>query len=82
MRQAFILLICCNWKKPVSLVHSKDDDYVVKDSMQLIFDRLGSTDKHMLWVEGSGHVIPREPSREQVFKTATDFIVRVTGEKG
>jgi carboxylesterase len=67
---------------PVFLVHSKNDDYVVKDSMQLIFDRLGTKDKYMLWVEGSGHVIPREPAREQVFKTAIDFIVRVTGEKG
>ncbi len=63
---------------PVFLVHSKNDNYVIKDSMQWIYDKLGTTDKQMLWVEGSGHVIPREPVREQVFKEATDFIVRVT----
>ncbi|MFH2038189.1 MAG: alpha/beta fold hydrolase [Chloroflexota bacterium] len=63
---------------PVFLVHSKNDDYVIKDSMQKIYDELGTTDKQMLWVEGSGHVIPREPVREQVFKEAADFIFRVT----
>jgi carboxylesterase len=63
---------------PVYLVHSRDDDYVINDSMQSIYDNLGTEDKQMLWVEGSGHVIPREPAREQVFKAATDFIFRIT----
>lgn len=63
---------------PVFLVHSKNDNYVIKDSMQMIYNQLGTKDKQMLWVEGSGHVIPREPAREQVFKAATDFINRVT----
>jgi len=63
---------------PVFLVHSRNDNYVIKDSMQLIYDNLGTTDKQTLWVEGSGHVIPREPAREQVFKAATDFILKVT----
>lgn len=63
---------------PVFLVHSKNDNYVIKDSMQLIFDNLGTKNKQMLWVEGSGHVIPREPAREQVFKAATDFILGIT----
>jgi carboxylesterase len=63
---------------PVFLVHSKNDDYVVKNSMQIIYDQVGTPDKQMLWVEGSGHVIPREPARELVFKAAKDFILRVT----
>jgi carboxylesterase len=63
---------------PVFLVHSKNDDYVIKNSMQIIYDQLGTSDKQMMWVEGSGHVIPREPAREQVFKAAKDFILRVT----
>jgi esterase/lipase len=63
---------------PVFLVHSRNDNYVFKDSMQQIHNLLGTRDKTMLWVEGSGHVIPREPAREQVFKAATDFIIKVT----
>ncbi len=62
---------------PVLLMHSRADDYVVKDSMVRIYASLGSTDKNMLWIEGSGHVITEEPQRERVFKAATDFIERV-----
>ncbi len=63
---------------PVLLIHSRDDDYVIKDSMQQIFDHLATPDKHMLWVEGGGHVITEEPTRELVFKAAADFIERVS----
>jgi carboxylesterase len=64
-------------KVPVLLIHSRDDDYVVRDSMERIHAALGSTDKSMLWVEGGGHVITEEPTREVVFKAAGDFIMRV-----
>jgi carboxylesterase len=62
---------------PVLLIHSRDDDYVVKDSMERIYTDLGTTDKQMMWVEGAGHVIPEEPIREQVFKAVAEFINRV-----
>lgn len=61
---------------PVVLVHSRNDNYVIKDSMQRIFDELGTENKKMIWVEGSGHVITREPARELVFKAASDFILK------
>jgi carboxylesterase len=64
---------------PVQLIHSRDDDYVIRDSMQKIYDGLGASDKHMLWVQGGGHVITEEPTRDVVFKTAADFIARVSG---
>ncbi len=63
---------------PVLLIHSHDDDYVFKDSMQQIFNLLGTSDKHMLWVQGGGHVITEEPTRETVFKAAADFVERVS----
>jgi len=63
---------------PVLLIHSRDDTYVLKDSMQSIHDHLGSADKQMLWVEGGGHVITEEPTRGQVFEAAADFIERVS----
>jgi carboxylesterase len=62
---------------PVLLIHSRDDDYVIKDSMEKIYKALGTPDKQMLWVEGGGHVITEEPTRETVFKAAADFIQRV-----
>lgn len=63
---------------PVLLIHSRNDDYVIKDSMQHIYDLLTTPDKQMLWVEGGGHVITEEPTRDTVFKAAADFIERVS----
>lgn len=65
-------------KVPVLLIHSRNDDYVLHGSMQKIHDHLGSQDKHMMWVENSGHVITEEPQREKVFKAAGEFIHRVS----
>ena len=62
---------------PVLLIHSRNDDYVLKDSMEQIYKGLGSSNKQMLWVEGGGHVITEEPTREMVFKAAADFVKRV-----
>ena len=50
---------------------------VVRDSMEKIHAVLGSVDKTMLWVEGGGHVITEEPTRDTVFKAAAEFIKRV-----
>jgi len=63
---------------PVLLIHSHDDDYVIKDSMQQIYAVLTTPDRQMLWVEGCGHVITEEPAREIIFKAAADFIQRVS----
>jgi len=63
---------------PVLLIHSKDDDYVVKDSMPRIFEKLDTPDKTMLWIEGSGHVITRDAQRQVVFKAAADFAQRIS----
>ncbi|KAF0106615.1 MAG: carboxylesterase [Anaerolineaceae bacterium] len=63
---------------PVLLIHSRNDIYVIRDSMEKIHAGLGSADKHMLWVEGGGHVITEEPTRHQVFQAAAEFIQRVS----
>jgi carboxylesterase len=59
---------------PVLLIHSRDDDYVIKDSMEQIYRHLGTSDKQMLWVEGGGHVVTEEPTRDTVFNAAANFI--------
>ena len=64
-------------KIPVLLIHSRNDDYVVRDGMEKIHAALGSRDKQMLWVSGGGHVITEEPTRTEVFRAAGDFIKRV-----
>lgn len=63
---------------PVLLIHSRDDDYVVPQNMELIFaDLVNASDKTKLDVTGSGHVITRDAARQQVFQYALDFIQRI-----
>jgi carboxylesterase len=63
---------------PVLLIHSKDDDYVLPENMELIFaDLIHAPDKTKLYVTGSGHVITRDAAHQQVFQYALDFIQRI-----
>lgn len=59
---------------PVLLVQSKEDRGVLPENMPQIYRHLGSPQKEMLWVENSGHVVVREPPRQQVFDRILQFI--------
>lgn len=64
---------------PVLLMHSRDDKYVLPDNLEYIYERLvNASDKTRLYLSGSGHVLPRDASREQVFHSAAEFIQRVS----
>jgi len=67
-----------NVRVPVLMMHSKDDQYVLPENMPLIHARLGTPDKEMLWITGSGHVVTRDAARGQVFEAAAAFIHRVS----
>lgn len=63
---------------PVLLIHSKDDQYVLPENMDLIYaDLVNASDKTMLQVAGSGHVVPRDAARQQAFQYALEFIQRI-----
>jgi len=67
---------------PVLLMHSKDEKYILPDNIEDIYQQLINTpDKTKLYMTGSGHVLPRDASREQVFKSALEFIQRVNVQK-
>ncbi len=67
---------------PVLLMHSKDERYILPEDMESIYAGLVNTrDKTKLTITGSGHVLPRDASREQVFKSALEFIQRVNFQK-
>ncbi len=64
---------------PVLLMHSKDETYVSPADMETIYRELVNVqDKTKLSLTGSGHVLTRDASREQVFKAAVEFIQRIT----
>jgi carboxylesterase len=63
---------------PTLLMHARQDKGINLSNMSKIYAGLGSTDKEMLWIENSGHVLVRDAAREHVFQVASDFIVRVS----
>jgi len=63
---------------PVLLMHSKNDTYVLPENMELIYADLSNVmDKTKLYITESSHVIPRDASRERVFRSALEFIQRI-----
>jgi carboxylesterase len=67
---------------PVLLMHSKDERYILADNMESIYAGLVNvSEKTKLYITGSGHVLPRDASREQVFQSAAEFIRRVDSQK-
>lgn len=69
-------------RKPVLLIHSKDDPYVPPENMEKIHAGLvHASDKTKVYVTGSGHVVTRDAARHQVFELARDFIERLEQEK-
>jgi len=68
---------------PVLLMHSKDDTYVLPENMEHIYARLvNAQDKTKLYITGSGHVLPRDAARQQVFRSTLEFIQRIEPSKG
>src|SRR5215216_884150 len=67
---------------PVLLMHSKDERYVSPENMESIYAGLvNAPAKTKLYITGSGHVLPRDASREQVFQATVAFIQRVSDQK-
>lgn len=56
-------------------IHSTQDKSVPFIHLQKIVEHNGSSNKRMLTVHNSGHVVVREPDRFQVFEEIYDFIL-------
>lgn len=68
-------------RKPVLLIHSKDDPYVLPENMEQIYAGLANaSDKTKLYVTGSGHVATRDAARGQVFASVLEFIHKVENQ--
>lgn len=68
-------------RKPVLLIHSKDDSYVLPENAEKIYAGLANaSDKTKLYVTGSGHVVTRDAARHRVFEAARDFINRIEAQ--
>ncbi len=66
---------------PTLLVQSHGDHGIPADSMEKIYQQLNTRQKEMMWVENSGHVIIREPDRQNVFDKIAQFIKKTARVK-
>lgn len=65
-------------RKPVLLIHSQEDHYVLPKNMEEIYAGLvNASDKTKVYVTGSGHVVTRDAARHQVFELTREFIQRI-----
>ena len=68
-------------RKPVLLIHSKDDRYVLPKNAESIYDKLvNASDKTKLFVTGSNHVVTKDAARQQVFQASLEFIRKVESQ--
>jgi carboxylesterase len=63
---------------PALIVHSRDDDYVLPYQSEWVFERLGSQDKTLVWLEGSGHIITRDGDPIKAFQPIAGFVERLS----
>jgi carboxylesterase len=65
---------------PTLLIYSRQDGSVRPEEghADLIHNALGSKQKSVFWVEGSGHVITRDAARSTIFQTASQFVDHIT----
>jgi len=66
-------------RAPVLLLHAVEDRGVAPDHARSIYAQVGSTEKELVWIENSGHVITVEPARRRVYDLATSFVDRIPG---
>jgi carboxylesterase len=59
---------------PTLVIHSREDNRIPLDVAQQTFDRIGTRDKQLVWVSGSGHVITVDYGRDRVFQLVGDFL--------
>lgn len=61
---------------PVLLIHSQEDIFVPPKNSRAILEGIRSTDKELVLIERSTHVITCDAAREQVFEAAARFVRR------
>lgn len=52
---------------PTLIIQSREDPRVASDVAEFALDKLGATEKQLVWTEGAGHIITVDYGRERVF---------------
>ncbi len=61
-------------KVPALFAQGRLDSVVAPDSAQSLADGVQSTDKQVVWLQNSGHVLPHEPDAPELFEKIDAFV--------
>jgi len=61
-------------KAPALIVQSRSEHTVKPASAEFIYNRLGSMEKRLMWLERSGHIVTLDIEREKVFECVAAFL--------
>ena len=64
---------------PTLVVQSRDDHRIRAADAETVFHLLGSREKRILWVEGSGHVVTVDYGRERTAEAVVAWLAQHTG---
>ncbi|MFN2390212.1 MAG: alpha/beta hydrolase [Actinomycetota bacterium] len=59
---------------PVLVVHGRNDHTAKPFNARLVYDSVASTDKELVWLDRSYHVLPFDHDRDQLFEVTYRFI--------
>lgn len=59
---------------PLLIIQGRHDHTVQARSAEYIYDKVGSEEKKLIWLEKSGHIVTIDIERERVFQYIADFI--------
>lgn len=61
---------------PTLMIQSREDNRVPAAIAERAFDRIGASEKELVWVTGAGHVITVDYGRDRIFQIVGDFFDR------
>ncbi|MEN6413883.1 MAG: alpha/beta fold hydrolase [Veillonellales bacterium] len=67
---------------PALIIQSYNDHTVRPKSARHIYERLGSSDKQLIWLERSGHIVTLDRQRDKVFQAVAEFLQGELKERG
>jgi carboxylesterase len=59
---------------PMLIVQSHKDTVVDPASASILYEQISSTQKQMLWLQASDHIIPLDRERNEVFRAVGEFL--------
>ncbi len=62
---------------PALIIQSKKEHTVKPESAQYIYDRLGSTEKKLVWLNKSGHIVTLDVERDTVFQEISLWLTKI-----